>query len=57
MKLEEFIEKAKSIHNDKYDYSSTYFDEATKKFSIICPIHGEFFQKAYLHLQAADLCF
>jgi len=51
MKFEEFIKKAKSIHKDKYDYSSIYYDEEAKKLAIICPVHGEFFQTEYYHLK------
>ena len=39
---EEFIEKARKIHGDKYDYSKVEYKSATEKVIIICPIHGEF---------------
>jgi len=40
----EFIEKAKEIHGDKYDYSLTEYIGATNKVKIICKEHGVFEQ-------------
>ena len=39
---EEFINRANSIHNNKYDYSKVEYKGSTIKVCIICPIHGEF---------------
>jgi len=47
---EEFIEKAKLIHKDKYDYSKTEYLLSNKQVIIICKIHGEFNQIASYHL-------
>jgi hypothetical protein len=47
---EQFIAKAKIIHNDKYDYSLTKFINSKTKVKIICPIHGEFEQFHDKHL-------
>jgi hypothetical protein len=41
---QEFIEKAKQIHGDKYDYSLVVYRSDVKKVKIICPIHGVFEQ-------------
>ena len=46
----EFIEKAKKIHGDKYDYSKVNYVNAQTKVCIICPVHGEFWQTAGSHL-------
>lgn len=48
---EEFIEKANINHNNKYDYSKAVYTKAYNKVIITCPIHGNFEQKAYSHLQ------
>ena len=48
---ETFIEKCKKIHGDKYDYSKTKFTDVRDKITIICPIHGEFKQRAGKHLE------
>lgn len=45
-----FIDRAKKIHGDKYDYSLVKYINSEEKVSILCPIHGEFRQSATLHL-------
>ena len=46
----EFIEKVKTIHDDKYDYSLVEYKNMKTKVKIICPIHGVFEQQAGNHL-------
>lgn len=48
---EEFIEKAKEIHGNKYDYSKSIYKGARIPLTIICSKHGEFQQKPMDHLQ------
>jgi len=48
-KKEDFIEKAKEVHGNKYDYSKTEYVNANTKVCIICPEHGEFWQTPYAH--------
>jgi hypothetical protein len=53
---DEFIEKAKKVHGEKYDYSQTvYFSRGQNRgiIKIICPTHGEFFQSAENHLKGS----
>ena len=45
-----FIEEAKLIHGEKYDYSKVDYIGINKKVYIICPKHGEFSQKPQVHL-------
>lgn len=45
-----FIEKAKSIHGDKYDYSLVKYVNCNTKVSIICPKHGVVKQRPDRHL-------
>ena len=54
----EFIEKARKVHGDKYDYSKVNYVNAKTKVCIICHIHGEFWQTPDLHLQGrgCSLC-
>lgn len=47
---EEFIEKSKDIHGDKYDYSMVEYDGLKKEVEIICRLHGSFKQKPFAHL-------
>jgi hypothetical protein len=46
-----FIELAKKIHGDKYDYFNSQCSNATDKVEIICHIHGKFNQIAIQHLK------
>ena len=49
---EEFINKAKEIWGEFYDYSPTNYTSGRKPIDIKCPIHGEFeIKKAQDHLQ------
>ena len=48
---EEFITKAKEVHDNKYDYSKVIYKNSDTKVEIICPTHGSFFQTPYHHLQ------
>lgn len=50
MPIEEFIRRAKLVHGDKYDYSKVEYTTIIDKVCIICPEHGEFWQKGYDHL-------
>ena len=50
---EEFIEKARLIHGDKYDYSKVVYANNSTKICIICPIHGEFWQTPGVHLKGS----
>ena len=46
----EFVEKAKQIHGDRYDYSKVEYKTTETKVCIICPQHGEFWQTPHAHL-------
>ena len=50
MKKEDFIEKAKKIHGNRYDYSRVEYINNKTKVCIICPEHGEFWQRPNDHL-------
>ena len=54
--LENFIEKAKKIHGDKYDYSKVEYVNNRTKVCIICPEHGEFWQSPNKHLHTKYGC-
>lgn len=47
---ENFIDRAKKIHKDKYDYSKTVYVTTNSDVCIICPKHGEFWQTPSNHL-------
>ena len=45
-----FLEKAREIHGNKYDYSKAKYVGCYTPIEIICPIHGIFLQKPTYHL-------
>ena len=47
---EEFIEQSRNVHGNKYDYTKVIYKRGDVPVTIICPEHGEFEQKPYLHL-------
>jgi len=53
---DKFIEKAKQVHGDKYDYSKTEYITARNKVTITCPLHGDFDIKAGLHVNSKQGC-
>lgn len=53
MPLTEFIERANTIHNSRYDYSKTEYINAHTHIKIQCPEHGEFLQSPMQHLRGA----
>lgn len=48
--LDEFINRANIVHNNKYDYSKFTYVTNKIKSIIICPKHGEFKQSPIKHL-------
>ena len=51
---QEFIDKARQVHGDKYDYSRVEYINSYTKVKIICPIHDEFEQRPVHHLRGCD---
>ena len=47
---EEFIAKATKVHFNKYDYSKVTYVNSQTKVCIICPEHGEFWQRPASHI-------
>ena len=48
---EEFIQDARKVHGDKYDYANVDYKGAKTKVCIICHEHGKFEQTPSSHLQ------
>ena len=46
-----FVDDANKVHKNKYTYISDGYRNNRPKVKIICPIHGEFEQKALDHIQ------
>jgi hypothetical protein len=51
--LSEFIEKARSVHGDEYEYPDQKYIDSTKKLKIICKHHGVFKKTRLMHLAGA----
>ena len=47
--FEDFLQKSKEKHGDRYDYSLVEYKNNTTKVKIICPIHGVFEQRPDVH--------
>ena len=54
--IEEFIEKARQVHGDKYDYSKVEYSGKDIKVCITCPIHGDFWQLPSVHVYNKSGC-
>jgi len=54
----DFIEKAKKVHEDNYDYSKVSYLNAKSKVEICCLEHGSFFQvpNSHLHGKGCPKC-
>jgi|688.fasta_scaffold78188_2 hypothetical protein len=53
---DDFIERAKKIHGNKYDYSEVNYKNNHSKVKIICPEHGEFYQAPVNHVNLKQGC-
>lgn len=49
MTKDEFVEKSRKIHGDKYDYTETVYLSALEPVTIRCPKHGYFTLRAENH--------
>lgn len=54
--FETFLKKANSIHNNKYIYDRSTFVNMSQKMKIICPLHGEFWQRPTFHINRKEGC-
>lgn len=51
--IHKFIEKASSIHSNKYDYSQVEYINTHTKICVSCPSHGNFYPTPLNHLQGS----
>ena len=49
-----FIERAKNVYGDKYDYSKTIYINTETPLTITCPNHGEFKIRPLKFLQGRE---
>ena len=48
---DEFIERVKKVHGDKYDYSCVEYTNNGTKVCLLCKLHGEFYQVPKDHIR------
>lgn len=53
---EDFINQAKKLHNNKYDYSKVNYINNSTEVEIVCPVHGVFEQIPYVHNKLPTPC-
>lgn len=54
--IDQFIEQARSIHGDRYDYSKSVYQRSDIKVEIVCPNHGSFWQLPNNHINKRTGC-
>jgi hypothetical protein len=53
---ETFIQKARDVHGDRYDYYKVDYKNCNTKVIIICKEHGEFYKTPSKHINAKQGC-
>lgn len=53
---EEWINEARAVHGNKYDYSKVNYTNSNAKIIIICKKHGEFRQRPLSHVSSGNGC-
>ena len=48
---EQFIQEARLLHGDRFDYSKVIYKNNKTKIEIICKEHGSFYQSPDMHLR------
>jgi hypothetical protein len=56
LNTETFIENARRVHGDKYDYSRSKYVTARRNVVITCPEHGDFEQTPNRHVSQGSGC-
>lgn len=51
MTTEQFVDRAVTVHGDRYGYKHTEYVSSRESVVIDCPVHGQFQQRASSHLQ------
>lgn len=49
----EFIQRAREVHGEHFDYSEVEYTRSMSPVKIICPLHGAFYQKPNGHLNGS----
>jgi hypothetical protein len=54
MSRDEFIGRAKAVHGNRYDYALVDYKNSREKVTIVCLLHGQFYQTPSSHLKGAN---
>lgn len=54
--LAEFIERARYVHHNKYDYSAAVYTHGDEKICVVCPSHGAFWPTPNNHINNHTGC-
>ena len=54
MNTEEFIENARTVHSDRYEYRKAIYAGVTKKIVVTCAVHGDFETTPNSHLKGRN---
>lgn len=53
---EQFVERARELHGDRYDYDRFVYTKSREKSYITCKIHGDFLMCANHHIDENRMC-
>lgn len=56
LSFDEFVKAANKVHDSKYTYDNSTYINTGEKMRMICPIHGEFWQKPTNHIYSQQGC-
>jgi hypothetical protein len=48
---QEFIERAKKTHSDRFNYDKVKYIDTVHKVIITCKVHGDFYQSPMDHIR------
>ena len=54
--IKEFVKRASNKHREKYDYSRSVYKNSYTPILILCPEHGDFYQRPHSHLLGKEGC-
>lgn len=55
--LDQFIEEARKVHGNLYDYSKSIYKNNNTKICVICPKHGDFYVTPANHIHNKHKCY
>ena len=53
---EEYIQRAKAVHGDRYGYELCEYKDRNTKITVTCKVHGPFLIHPYTHIRLGCGC-